>query len=167
MVGRRYFRQRAYFQVEHVSFRECICTDFVEYDGVFDGFYRCLCEQWRRSLLLKGWKYTVQYLFPLWVNDLLETTPVLVLDALLMEDILHQLVVVYPIIYIYLQDFIHARWCRMSSINSSKGIWWISRWKWGFHVLFPWKFVRQNKHFDVTCFFWNQHIWSNWQCQGL
>ena len=37
-------------------------------------------------------------------------------EVLLMEEILHQLrLVVYPTIY---KDFIHPRWCRISSLNS-------------------------------------------------
>ena len=45
----------------------------------------------------------------------------LTLLILLMAEILHQLrLVVYPIIY--LQGFIHPRWCRISSINSIFGL---------------------------------------------
>ncbi len=42
-------------------------------------------------------------------------------NILLMEEILHQLL---RSLYRYLQGFIHPRWCRISSINSS------SPWKW-------------------------------------
>ena len=125
MVGRRYLPAFAgpIFRVEHVSFRECICTDFVEYDGVLNGFYRCVCEQWSRSLLFEGlkiyctvplsimsqWFTRNSTSFGTWRTvDGRYLAPV----ARLPGSLSH-----------YLQDFIHARWLfGISSINSSKGI---------------------------------------------
>ena len=53
------------------------------------------------------------------LRDLLEERISLVM--VLMEEILHQLI---GTLSVYVQVFIHPRWCRISSINSSVREWW-------------------------------------------
>ena len=95
-------------------------------------------------------------------------------EVLLMEEILHQLrLVVYPTIY---KDFIHPRWCRISSLNSilmttlrkltwqwKKQPWmkmYLSDKKWWFSTHFYWIFPhpilrtgasRVRCHWEVPC----------------
>ena len=82
-----------------------ICTVSIYMDGRvrFEGRYRFV------YIRTHGWihsRYTLYYGHPEYI------------EILLMEEILHHLIGTSSLSH-YLQGFIHPRWCRISSINST------------------------------------------------